>query len=47
VLLVSGNEKAADLLNEANERGYDFEILAKPVHPSVIIDRLSEMSVLN
>jgi len=47
VLLVSGNEKAADLLNDANERGYDFEILPKPVHPSVILDRLCEMSVLN
>ena len=43
VLLVSGNEKAADLLKNANERGHDFEILAKPVHPSVIIARLSEM----
>ena len=47
VLLVSGNEKAADLLKDANERGHDFEILPKPVHPSVIIDRLREMSVLN
>jgi CheY-like chemotaxis protein len=47
VLLVSGNENAADLLKDANERGHDFEILAKPVHPSVIIDRLREMSVLN
>jgi DNA-binding NtrC family response regulator len=47
VLLVSGNKKAADLLNAANERGCDFEILAKPIHPSFIIDRLSEMTVLN
>ena len=43
VLLLSGNDRAIDLLKDANERGHDFEILPKPVHPSVIIDRLSEM----
>ncbi|HMH14711.1 MAG TPA: hypothetical protein VK578_16555 [Edaphobacter sp.] len=47
VLLVSGNEKTADLLKDAHERGHDFDILAKPVHPTVIIDRLKAMSVLN
>ena len=47
VILVSGNEKAADLLNEANERGYDFEVLAKPVQPSVVNERLKAMSVID
>lgn len=46
VLLVSGNTRTDDLLRDAQERGNDFEILAKPVHPSVIIDRLTAMSVL-
>ncbi|MGA8087920.1 MAG: response regulator [Terracidiphilus sp.] len=39
VLLVSGNEKSADLLKDANERGHDFEILPKPVHPSCMVRR--------
>ena len=47
VLLVSGNNRAADLLKAAHEQGHDFEILAKPVHPSVIIDRLKALSVVN
>jgi CheY-like chemotaxis protein len=47
VLLVSGYVWTDDLLKDARERGRDFDILAKPVHPSVIIDRLKAMSVLN
>jgi CheY-like chemotaxis protein len=47
VLLVSGNTRTTDLLQDAFERGHDFDILAKPVHPSVIIDRLKAMSVVN
>jgi CheY-like chemotaxis protein len=47
VLLFSGNIETSDLLKDAHERGHDFDILAKPVHPSVIIDRLKAMSVLN
>lgn len=47
VLLVSGNTRTTDLLKDAFERGHDFDILAKPVHPSVIIDRLQRMSVVN
>lgn len=46
VLLVSGNNRTADMLKDAHERGHDFDILAKPVHPSVIIDRLQAMSVV-
>lgn len=40
VLLISGNERTSQLLAEAEREGYEFEILAKPVHPSVILDRL-------
>jgi len=47
VLLVSGNTRTDDLLRDAQERGSYFDILAKPVHPSVIIDRLKALSVLN
>lgn len=47
VLLISGDNQTADMVKDAHERGYDFDILAKPVHPSVIIDRLKAMSTLN
>ena len=47
VLLVSGNNRTAEMLKDAHERGHDFDIVAKPVHPSVIIDRLNAMSVVN
>lgn len=47
VLLVSGNNWTADLLKDARERGHNFDILAKPVHPRVIIGRLKAMSVGN
>lgn len=40
VLLLSGNERTAEILKDAHERGRDFDILAKPVHPLVIIDWL-------
>jgi hypothetical protein len=38
VLLFSGNPEAARLLFESQAAGYDFEILAKPLHPSKVID---------
>ena len=47
VLLLSGNEKTGAMLKDARDRGHDFEIVAKPAHPSEIIDRLRAMSVLN
>jgi CheY-like chemotaxis protein len=40
VLLMSGNERTSALLAEAVQDGYTFDILAKPVHPTVILDRL-------
>ena len=40
VLLVSGHMAAAQLLEESRTRGYDFELLAKPVHPDRILEFL-------
>jgi DNA-binding NtrC family response regulator len=42
VLLVSGNERTSQLLAEAVRDGHEFDIIAKPVHPSVILDHLRE-----
>jgi len=42
VLLMSGNQRTTDILAEAARNGYKFEILAKPVHPTLILDRLHD-----
>ena len=47
VLLMSGNNSTSDLLTLAQEQGYCFDILAKPVHPSLILERLKVLSVPN
>jgi DNA-binding response OmpR family regulator len=40
VLLFSGQAATADLLQNAREQGYDFELLVKPVHPADLLARL-------
>jgi CheY-like chemotaxis protein len=42
VLLFSGQAATADLLEEARGRGYQFEILSKPVHPQDLIAKLRQ-----
>ena len=42
IILFSGQAQTANLLAEALERGYRFELLQKPVHPQVILQSLSE-----
>ncbi len=41
ILLFSGQAATADLLATARGRGYEFEILAKPIHPKDLLARLS------
>ena len=40
VLLFSGQAATADLLEKARTQGYEFEILAKPVHPQDLLNKL-------
>ncbi len=40
ILLFSGQAATADLLEKARAQGYEFEILAKPVHPQDLLNRL-------
>jgi len=40
ILLISGNNDASALTQDAESRGYRFEILAKPVHPLVLFQAL-------
>lgn len=43
ILLVSGQSGALDLLCDARRRGYDFELLDKPLHPMQLLLRLRNM----
>jgi CheY-like chemotaxis protein len=40
VLLVSGDNEAGELLQEAETRGHRFDLLAMPVHPLVLFETL-------
>jgi CheY-like chemotaxis protein len=40
ILLFSGQAATADLLENARAQGHDFEILAKPVHPSELLAKI-------
>ena len=39
VLLFSGHANTTMLLEEAGKKGYQFEVLAKPVHPNLMLER--------
>jgi DNA-binding response OmpR family regulator len=41
ILLVSGQAVTTGLLQEARARGYDFECLAKPLHPVDLLNRIA------
>jgi len=43
ILLFSGQAVSADMLDEARGRGYDFELLAKPVHPNELLKKVNEL----
>jgi DNA-binding NtrC family response regulator len=38
VLLISGNPATIELLKTAREQGRDFDVLAKPVHPVMLLN---------
>lgn len=40
ILLFSGQAATANLLTEAREQGYDFDLLPKPVHPADLLAKL-------
>jgi DNA-binding NtrC family response regulator len=42
VLLFSGQAATAELLEAARAKGYDFEILSKPVHPIELLKKIAE-----
>lgn len=42
VLLFSGQARTADMLEKAHQDGYDFDILAKPIHPADLLAKLQD-----
>ena len=43
VLLFSGHANTAMLLEEAGRKGHRFEVLPKPVHPNLMLERAYEL----
>lgn len=44
ILLYSGQAGIADILEESRGKGFEFPLLAKPVHPSKLIEELKALS---
>jgi CheY-like chemotaxis protein len=40
ILLLSGQVATMDLLETARAQGHEFEILAKPVHPADLLEKI-------
>ena len=47
VLLFSGQPSTSDLLEQASQGGHLFEILAKPVHPNLLLDTVANLLSAN
>lgn len=43
VILFSGHANTALLLEEAGKKGYQFEVLPKPVHPNIMLERAADL----
>ena len=44
ILLFSGQATTQDLLEDARSQGHDFQLLQKPVHPSVMLSTIGELT---
>jgi CheY-like chemotaxis protein len=42
ILLFSGQAGISEILQEAQQKGYEFEMIAKPIHPTKLINRLKQ-----
>ena len=46
ILLFSGQAATSDLLTKARAQGYEFEIIAKPIHPTDLLAKLRSETAL-
>jgi DNA-binding NtrC family response regulator len=44
VLLFSGQAATANLLQAAQSKGYDFELLSKPIHPADLLKKIKKVT---
>jgi CheY-like chemotaxis protein len=44
IILFSGQAATADLVSQAGSSIHQFEILSKPVHPQVLVDRIKSIA---
>jgi CheY-like chemotaxis protein len=44
IVLFSGQATTAELLRQAAAAGHSFELLAKPIHPEELVEKIKEMS---
>jgi DNA-binding NtrC family response regulator len=47
ILLFSGQAATLDLLEDARSQGHNFQLLQKPVHPSVMLSMVGELATEN
>lgn len=40
IILISGAQVSGDLLDQARAAGHEFDVLAKPFHPTTLIEKL-------
>jgi DNA-binding NtrC family response regulator len=40
ILLFSGQAGISEILLQGRERGYEFELVAKPIHPMRLVERI-------
>jgi CheY-like chemotaxis protein len=45
VLLFSGQAETSNLLETARRQGHDFQVLAKPLHPTDLLARIQDLDV--
>ena len=46
ITLLSGQTATADLLESARERGHNFTVLAKPIHPKELLAEIGHVTAL-
>lgn len=44
ILLFSGQAGTADLLQVARQRGHDFQVLSKPIHPTDLLQNIRNLT---
>ena len=42
-LLLSGQAGISDILREGRERGYEFQLVGKPIHPEKLIEHIKDL----